>query len=245
MYRFYTPLLLLQAFCIYHAYRNGADQRWYWFILLFPGIGSAFYLFHHYYNRNNINSIAESVKEVVNSNYKIEQLEKAFRFSDNLKNRINLADAYVSLQRYDEAIKLYLDGLTGIMADDPGIRLKLLDAYFLSKNYGQVLVIGRELEHEKSFRNSLQRISYAWAFHFENQPEAAEKVFRDLNKSHTNFIHRIEYCKYLQAVSMADEFKSVLEDLIEEFEHMQGPQRRLHRDTIRAARQLYAAHTTR
>src|SRR5258706_14699221 len=98
MIRFYTPIFLLQAFCIYHAYKNNADQRWYWFILLFPGIGSAFYLFHHFYNRNNLNTITESVKGVVHSNYSIEQLEEAFRFSDNLRNRIEQPNCCVDNQ---------------------------------------------------------------------------------------------------------------------------------------------------
>jgi hypothetical protein len=61
-------------------------------------------MYHNFYNRNNINTIAEGVKEVVNSNYKIEQLEKALQFSDNITNKTNLADAYVGNNRYTDAI---------------------------------------------------------------------------------------------------------------------------------------------
>lgn len=240
MLRFFTPLLLLQAFCIYHAYRNHADQRWYWFILLFPGIGSAFYLFHHFYNRSNLNSISETVKEVVYSNYRIEQLEKAYRFSDNLKNRINLADAYVEYQRYNDAIKLYQESLDGIMADDVDIKMKLLNACFLNADYAQTIILGNQLEGEKSFRNSDYRVYYAWAQHLNGQTENAEKIFNDLNKPLTNFKQRAEYSKYLIGTSKTKEAKDLLTTLNEEFEFMRGPEKKHHRETIREVKELYS-----
>src|SRR5688572_26679205 len=124
MFGFYTPIVLLQAFCVYHAYRNRAEQRWFWFILLLPFVGSMVYLFYHFYNRQNINTLAETVKGVVNSNYKIEQFEKAHRFADTLTNRLNLAEAYVQIGRHDEAIGLYRESLVGFMSDDVSIRMK-------------------------------------------------------------------------------------------------------------------------
>ncbi|MFN7330866.1 MAG: hypothetical protein ACK5UP_15310, partial [Bacteroidota bacterium] len=130
MLRFYTPVLILQAVTLYLAYRNNAEQRWYWFIIFFPGLGSILYLFDQYYSRKNLNSLTETIKEVVNSNHKTEQLEKALRFSDNTKNKLNLADAYMEIGRYADAINLYQSTLTGFMEDDPGVRMKLLDAQF-------------------------------------------------------------------------------------------------------------------
>src|SRR5688572_31932151 len=102
MLGFYTPLLIIQAICLYHAYRHNAEQRWYWFIIFFPGVGCALYVYHHFYSRENVQTIAQSVKEVVNSNYRLEQLEKALRFSDNATNKNNLADTYAHYGRYDE-----------------------------------------------------------------------------------------------------------------------------------------------
>ena len=97
MYGLYTPIFLLQMFCVYHAYRNNAEQRWYWLILLFPLIGCIVYLVHTFNNRDTISAITENVKGVVISNYRIDQLEKALRFSDNVTNKVNLADAYAEL----------------------------------------------------------------------------------------------------------------------------------------------------
>ena len=240
MYGFYTPVILLQAFCLYHAYRNNAEQRWYWFILLFPIIGCAIYLFHHFYNRSSIDTIAESVKGAVNSNYRITQLEKALEFSDSIKNRTILADAYVENERYNDAIRLYTESLAGFMADDPGLRMKLLHAHFLNQDYTRAIALGKDLESEKTFRDADQRLAYAWALHYDGKTEAAEKIFQDTDRSFTNYRHRMEYCKFLLHNGRTDELESKLNDLLHEFEHIRGPERRLYRDVIRETRELYS-----
>jgi hypothetical protein len=241
MLRLYTPVFILQAVTLYLAYRNNAEQRWYWFIIFFPGLGSLLYLFDQYYSQRNISSLTETVKEVVNSNYKTEQLEKAQRFSDNTINRLNLADAYMEIGRYAEAINLYQSTLTGFMEDDPVVRMKLLNALFMAKSYDQVIMLGEKLESEKTFKNAESRISYAWALHYQGKPEAAEKVFQDMNKPFTNFKHRVEYCALLSESSRKEEASVLLEELLEEFENMRGPERKLHRDANRSASNLYTS----
>jgi len=161
------------------------------------------------------------------------------RFSDNTKNKLNLAAAYMEIGRYADAARLYESTLTGFMEDDPGVRMKLLDAQFMAKNYDQAIALGEKLESEKTFKNAESRISYAWALHYQGKPEAAEKIFQDMNKPFTNFKHRVAYGSFLSATSRKDEAKGLLEVLLEEFEHMSGPERKLHRDVNREARNLY------
>jgi hypothetical protein len=240
MFGFYTPLFVLQAFCAYHAYRNNADYKWYFLIVFFPGVGALIYLFHHFYNRSNVESISEGLKGVVNSNYRIERLEKALRFSDTVSNRINLADTYVEYGRYADAIELYRKCLTGFMADDPGLRMKLLSACFLNDDYAGSVALGESLEKEKSFKDAGQRVAYAWALHYQGKTEKAEAAFRDMDKSFTNYPQRTEYCKFLIRNERPDEVKEKLQELLSEFEHMKAPERRLHRELISEIRDLYS-----
>jgi hypothetical protein len=234
----YTPLLILQAFCVYHAYRNNAEQRWYWFIIFFPLIGCVIYLVHNFYNRNTVQSLTEGVREVVNSNYKLEQLEKELRFADNITNKTNLADAYVHFGRYQDAVTLYKDCLQGFMADDPTLQMKVVQASYMAKDFETAIAYGEKLESEKSFKNAEARISYAWAFHQAGKSDKAAAVFSDMNKSFTNYTHRLEYCRFLQMTNNPDEMKSVLSELLDEFEHMKGPERKIHRNVIRLAREM-------
>jgi hypothetical protein len=241
MFGLYTPLLILQAFCVYHAYKNNAEQRWYWLIIFLPLVGCIIYLVHNFYNRNTVQTLAQGVKEVVNSNYKLEQLEKAVRFADNISNKTNLADAYVHYGRYQDAINLYEDCLQGFMADDPTLRMKILHASFLAKDFDRAIAFGDKLEAEKTFKNADARISYAWAFHHAGKSDRAASVFSDMNKSFTNYAHRLEYCRFLHATNNVHELKSVLSELLDEFEHMKGPERRIHREVIRQAREMAQA----
>jgi hypothetical protein len=238
MYGLYTPILLLQAFCVYHAYKNNVEQRWYWFILIFPLFGCIFYFIHHFNNRSNIQNLGEVVKGVVNSNYKIEQLEKAYAFSDSLTNRVNLADEYLSVGRTQEAVDLYRECLTGFMADDAALRMKLLNALFLNANYHDAVNIGGLLAKEHSFKKSFSRIAYAWSLHRSGRTDSAEQVFQDMDKTNTNYEHRVEYCKFLKDVGRTDDLKAKATELLQEFEFMRGPERKLHLETLDELREL-------
>lgn len=236
------PLFILQAFCVYHAYRNNVEQRWYWFIIFFPGLGCALYLYHNFYNRSNIQKITESVKVVVNTNYRIEQLEKAVRFSDNVTNKMNLADAYVLERRYADAITLYEDCLTGYMADDPVIRMKILNAFYLHGDFTSAVNIGTALETEKQFKNAEQRIDFAWSLHRLGKTDIANSTFQDMNRSYTNYRHRVEFCKFLGELDRQDERKEILIEMVQELDHMKGPERRLYKDVIREIRELESTY---
>jgi hypothetical protein len=234
----YTPLLALQAFCVYHAYRNNADYKWYWLIIIFPLVGCLIYLYHNFYNRNTVQTITQGVKEVVNSNYRVEQLEKAVRFNDNLSNQVNLADAYVTLARYEEAIKLYSECLAGFMAEDPDLRMKVLHASFMNKDYATSVLYGEMLANEKSFKNSEARVAYAWTLHLSGKKEEAQLVFQDMNKSFTNYAHRLEYGRFLKETNQLESLKELIAELDEEFNHMKGQERRTHRHVIQQIRDL-------
>lgn len=239
MFGYYTPVLLLQAFCLYHAYRNNTQQMWYWLIIFFPVVGCVIYLYNSFYSRHHIKNLAEGVKGVVNSNYRIEQLEKELRFSDTMKNRTNLADAYVKIGRYAEAIELYSASLQGFMADDPTLRMKLVHAHFLNRDYESAVRLGDQLGSEKSFKNAEERIAYAWALHHQGDTERATQVFDDMDRTFTNYPHRLEYCKFLLETGRRDEASAKLAELIAEFDHMDSTERRLKRNVMREIRGLY------
>jgi hypothetical protein len=229
----FTPIFALQAFCIYHAYRHNSEQRWYWLILFFPLVGCIIYLMQNFNSTTSLNDISETVKEVVINNYKIEQLEKALRFSDTIKNKINLADEYVNVKRYQEAIGLYESCLQGFMNDDPSVRMKLLNAHFMNGDYASTVEIGNKLNSEKTFKNAAERVAYAWSLHHVQETARAAQIFEDMDRSFTNYYHRKEYCKFLIATEKIEMAGEKLQDLIQEFDHLKGAERRLNRGVFR------------
>jgi hypothetical protein len=241
MLGYYSPLLLLQAVCLYHAYRNNVGQRWFWLILFLPGVGCCLYLYDTFYSRRNVHTLTQGVKQVINRNYRIEQLEREVRFSGNVASKTRLADAYTENGRYPEAISLYRECLQGFLAGDPDLRMKLLQVCFQQKEFNSVIDCGNELENgkEKNFASSEARIAYAWALHYCGNPGKAEEIFDNMNRRHTNYRHRLEYCRFLKETGNLEKLDVTLRELLEEFDYITGSERKLHRKLIAQAKELY------
>jgi len=235
----YTPVLLLQLFCLYHAYKNNIEQKWYWLIIFFPLGGGLIYLYTHFYNRATIETITENVKGIVITDYRIEQLEKEMHFSDSVKTKTALADEYVRAGRYKDAIDLYTDCAQGFMSDDISLLMKLTQTHFLHTDYEATIAYGRKLESEKTFKNADERASYAWALHHTGKTDQAEAIFKDMDSSFANYIPRMEYCKFLVALHRPDESKTILTALLAEFDQMKSPERRLQKNIFAEIKELY------
>lgn len=225
-----APILIFQAYCVYHAYRNRASSGWYLAILLLPLIGCIFYLLNHLARKAQAVEIPD---DVAYYQQRIIKLEDELRFSDTLANKERLADAYVEVGRYGDAIALYKSCLSGFMADDPGLRTKLLGTQYLNSNYEEVASLGEGLEKEKSFRDAPERIAYAWSLHHLGRIVEADAVFADMDRAFTNYDHRLEYSKFLKENGRDDKAKGVVDALLNELGQMKGPERHFYRDTIR------------
>jgi len=232
MLKLFYPLLVLQGFCLWHAYKSNAGQKWYWLIVFLPYVGCFLYLYDAFYSRRTVEVIGEELKSVVNSNYKIEQLEKALKFSSNVKNRMNLADAYAEIGRYKDAIAQYEESREGYMADDEQLSRKLLGALFLDKQYDRCIEIGKQLSGSKSFRNSDQHMDLAWALHYQGQTDESYKHFADMDREFSNYDHRYAFCRFLIATGKAEEAKQKADVLMAEIEMMKSNERRVNRSAI-------------
>lgn len=234
-----TPLLILQGFCIYHAYTNKANWRWYLLILFLPLIGCLIYLYVHFVNKQNINTVSKGVKSVINTSYELEQLEKQMDFSDTIQNKTLVADKYVELERYTEAIDLYESCLEGFNHSDPKIIKKLVQTYYLNENYERSAFYGNKVKEDKYFLKSENAICYAWSLFYLGQQQQAEDLFAKMDIEFTNYVHRMEYAKFLNESDRNAEALSKLEEVMAEFEHMTPLERRNLRSTTRAIELVY------
>lgn len=238
MLGYFTPVLILQALCLYHAYKNNNQQKWYWLILFFPFFGCLIYLYENFYSKRLISNLSEGVKALGNTNHRVEQLERQVKFNDSFTNKVNLADAYMRVQRYEEAVNLYKGCLEGFMAEDPVLLMKLLSAYYQIGDYKKVIFIGEKLLSNKTFKNAEERIALAWSYFFDNQQSVAIDIFKDLDKTYTNFRHRIEYSKLLIKLDQQEAAELKLQTLMEEFDHMKPLERKVNKTLISETKKL-------
>lgn len=226
MFRLFPIILILEVFCLYHAYKNRADQKWFWFIIIFPLLGCLFYLYHHFYSKDNINSVTEGVKGMVNKNYEVEKLEKEVQFSSTLQNKINLADKYVADGRTADAIEIYESCLVGFNSKDTGVKMSLLECYATIGNYEKACEIGDTFTSEKVFSKSWSRIGYAWSLYHVGRIEDAEANFRATDSRYSNYPHRLEFAKFSALIQKKEEAIILLDEMIEEFNNMNNSERR-------------------
>lgn len=230
---YYFLVIGLQAFCLYHAYKNNNQQKWYWLIIFLPVIGGLIYLYDNFYSRRNVSNLTEGVKGVVNSNYNIEKLEMTLKFSDTFINKTNLADAYASKGRLEESINLYESCRNGIYKDNPDLFQKLSKAYFLNKNYAKVIELSKELAPTGE-----GKITLAWALHYAGDSVKAEEKFKEMGGRFTNFEARTAYAQFLLEKHRSDEANDILCDIIEEYDSMSNYEKNLRKGTVSEAKRI-------
>lgn len=237
-YQYYYLIGGLQAFCLFHAYRSRSEQKWFYLIIFLPLIGCLIYLYEHFYSRRNMENLAEGVKHTLFSNYAIEKLEKEAKFTATVTNKTLLADAYVQNARYPEAIQLYESCLHPTGTNSPDLLRKLLKAHFLSKDYPAAVRLGNQLGSDKDFRNSEEKISFAWALHYTGDSPKAEEKFREMDSAFSNFPHRLEFARFLLATSRPEAAREKLNELLEEYDAMSGYEQGLKKGVAQEARGL-------
>jgi hypothetical protein len=242
MIRFLPILFIIQGFCVWHAFSNRAEARWFWIISLLPGLGSIIYLYHHFYNKEHIGVISETVKGAVNSNYRTEQLENELEFSDSILNRSNLWDAYSDSGRYEEAIELYKSCLIDFNSENVDLIKKLVHCYFQLSNFIEVVKFGSRIEDQKGFKYATERIEYAWGLYELNELKNAEKNFKGMDSRYSNYSHRTEFAKFLEVTDRKPEAIEMLEDLLNELDKMNSGELRPWRDDRRSIGLLLAEY---
>ena len=239
MIRFYSPIFILQLFCLYHCYSNRAEQKWYWLVIFFPFFGSLIYLYHAFYSRRNLDQLTEGVQQVFNSNYKIDRLERELAFSDTVRNKTLLGDEHVAAGNYERAIELYKSSLNGIYQNDPAVLRKLVRVCYLHEDYAASIEYGEHLEGKSTFRNATERIALAWSYYYTGRHDEAERIFRDMDARFTNYEHRLGYARFLDLLRRDEQSRNLLEELLDELESMNRQERRFKRGIHREIRQYY------
>ncbi len=232
-------IIVLQIYCIYHAYKNNASFYWFLGIIFFPLIGCVAYLYITHAHKINIDNIEEGVKGLVHSDYQIQKMEKAVRSADTLNNKIRLADAYIDNQSYTQAVDLLSAALSGANKDDVGIQKRLIKAHYLSEDFDKAITYGNNIRNNSLFAQSDEKIAYARALQYQGQLKEADTVFQEMDLRFVNYKHRLEYCNFLIETDQPTAAKLKLETLLDEFEQMDKHEQRAKKGAYRAIQKLY------
>ncbi len=187
MIRFYPFVIMIQIFCLYHAYTNKTEQKWFWIIVIFPFVGSLFYLYDHFYSRRNLELIKEEVKGSLIQNYSIDKLEQKVKFSQTYANKLELANEHLNIGNLDRAIEIFESCNRGTYRNDVHLNMKLMQSYYLKENHEKVLEYGEPIVGKKEFSNSPAKIALAWSNYRLGRVDDAEKLFSAMDIKFSNY----------------------------------------------------------
>ncbi|WP_308990494.1 hypothetical protein QLS71_003315 [Mariniflexile litorale] len=234
----YYLILLLQGYCIYHAYKNRNAYYWYFLIMFIPVIGSIIYLITQVYNKQDAEKIQEEIVSVINPTKKIKDLEKRLQFTETYQNRVNLADALLDIKDYKNAIPHYLAALEDSSQNDFYVTNKLIEAYYGLKDYNKVILFAEKIQNQSEFKKSRAQFLYGLALEKLGNFEAAEANLRKIDIRYSFYNERLALAKFLISKDKATDAKEILEEIKIESQNMTSANKRIYRTTVQEVEKL-------
>lgn len=227
----YYLILLLQGYCIYHMYKNRNPYYWVFLIMFLPGIGCAIYLITQVYNKRDAEKITTEITHIINPTKKINDLEKQLQFSESYQNRVNLADAYLEIKDYNNAISHYLEALEGNQQNDLYVFKKLIECYFNVEDFEKVVLYAEKIIDHSEFKKSRSQFLYGLALERIGKVDEAETNLKAIDVRYSFYNERLVYAKFLLSRNKTKAGKDVLEEISAESQHMTKPNKRLFKST--------------
>ncbi len=227
----YYLILLLQGYCIYHMYKNRNPYYWAFLIMFIPIIGSIIYLITQVYNKRDAEKITSEITHIINPTKKIKDLEKQLQFSESYQNRVNLADAYLEIKDYYNAIAHYLESIEGNQQNDLYVFKQLIECYFNIEDCEKVVLYAEKIIDHSEFKKSRSQFLYGLALERIGKVEEAEANLKAIDIRYSFYNERLIYAKFLLSRNKTSEGKEVLEEIYAESQHMTKLNKRLFKTT--------------
>ena len=235
---FYYLTVALQVYCFYHIYKNGSPFYWYFIVFLIPGLGAGIYLIIQVFNKRDANKIQEGIVSIVNPTKKIKDLEKRLQFSDTYQNRVDLADAYLENKDYQKAIEQYLEALKDKAQKKYYVVNKLVEAYYFTQNYNEVINYATSIKDEHDFKKSRAQFILGLAQDKLGDFKAAETNLRQIDIRYSFYEERVVLAKFLITHNKIADAKAILEAVVLESQNMTNTNKRLYRSTVQEANKV-------
>ncbi len=233
----YFLIIALQGFCVYHAIKNRNEYYWFFVIIFLPVIGSIIYLFTQVFNQKDLNVVQNEIVNVINPTKKIRDLQKQLDFADTFQNRVNLADTWMELGDYSNAVLEYEKALNGDYKDI-GILKKLIEGYYQTAQYERVVFCAEKIASKPEFMRSRSQFLFGLALEEEGRSIEAEENLRAIDQRYSNYEERYMLTQFLIKKGKPEDAKEILNEIIIESQHMSKPNRNKYKQVVNNVKKL-------
>lgn len=239
----YYLIIGLQIYCLYHAFSIRNKIYWYFIILLAPGLGSAVYLITQVFTKKDADSVQKEIIAVINPTKKIKDLEAKVAFADTFQSRVDLADAQLEMEDFDNAIINYKEALSGSHNKDYYATSQILIAYYQKEAYEDVIAMAQIIKDKADFETSKAQFLYGLSLSKVGKEEEAEAILKKIDKRYSHYEERRMLAQFYKDANKTAEAKELLEELIAEGEYMTKTNKQLYKTTFLEIQKLHTALT--
>ncbi|MBU3821131.1 hypothetical protein KO566_03585 [Flavobacteriaceae bacterium XHP0103] len=229
---YYYLIIALQAYCIYHIFKNRNSYYWIFAILFLPLIGCIIYFITQVYNKRDVEKVQENIVSIINPTKKIKDLEHKLKFSETYQNRVNLADAYLGIKDYNNAIPHYLEALNDSDLSDLYVAKQLMICYFHIEDFDKVILYAEKIKDRQEFQKSKLQFLYGLALEKKGNLDEAETNLKAIDIRYSFYNERLVLAKFLIERGKEEEAKEILEAIYMESQNMTKQNKKIFRNTI-------------
>jgi len=229
-------VLAMQGLCLLHLIRTRGDFRWLYAIIFLPVAGSLVYLFWHRALPLRLPS-ARLLALPMLERFDLGRVEKAFRHSDTLANRIAFAEALLARGRHDEALALYERALSGPQRNDVTLLFGHAKACYAAgrhRDAAETLLRAEQVPNNEKQRQ--RHLLLALCLHRLGDLAAAEERFRAAQGGFSGEEARCRYALFLDDCGRSDEARREFAKVVDSAEHSVWSYRRAEAFWIKTAR---------
>ncbi len=239
--------IVVEVVLIIHAIKTGRNFLWVWVLLLLPGAGSVAYiaveLVPELFRSSTARRTARGMKRALDPGANLRRYENEARVTGDVASRQRYADELARHGRYDEAIGVYRQILTGLYAQDPNIMLGLAKAQFGKGDATAARTTLDELVRlNPDFRSPEGHLLYARALEVEGNVAKALEEYKALAPSYPGAEASVRYAQLLKAQGQSAEAATIARELLEQARIAPAHYRRAQRPWLESAQRLAAGH---
>jgi hypothetical protein len=234
--------LLFEILCIVHIIKTDRDRIWIWIILGLSLVGCLIYFFMEVLpdllESRTGRVAATQLLKTIDPQRDLKQLAKNLEISDNVENKVKLAQACVAEGLYEEAIGLYQRALAGIYQDDPHIMLGLATAFFHQGDYAKAKeTLNHLIVVNPKFRSQEGHLLFARTLEALQENEAALAEYTALISYFTGLEAKCRYALLLKKQGHTEKANELFDSIIKHAKNLPRNYRRAQKQWIDIASQ--------
>ncbi|GGF28528.1 hypothetical protein GCM10011611_38260 [Aliidongia dinghuensis] len=242
----YLLIVVLQIVCVVHVIKTGRNTIWIWVLVLLSVAGIAAYfiaeILPELLRGRSARRFAAGTAKRLDPGRAARRRAADLDMADTAENKRLLAEEFIGLGRFDDAVDLYESTLVGPHADDPTLLLGLARAQYRRGDWAAALAaLDRLRAADAKFQSAEGHLIYACSLEGLGRDTEALSEYEALAGYFSGEEARCRYAMLLAKTGRTDLARPIFEEILKRAQRGTGRYRREQSEWIEIARRAAAS----